>query len=65
MIFPKLYQPEKSQPKERRLFSFLVRGRGLIFEWAYNAAASVAPTLTRHFIYRISTFKFTIAQNLI
>jgi len=28
MIFPKLYQPQKSQPKQRRLF--LVRGRGPI-----------------------------------
>jgi len=31
MIFPKLYQPQKSQPKQRRLFSrFLV----LLLEWA-------------------------------
>ena len=49
MILPKLYQPQKSQPKlYRRLFSFS-RPR----PWAYffngpNAAASIAPTLIRH-----------------
>ena len=44
MIFPKLYQPQKSQPKERRFFSF-----SRPWPWAYflngpTAAASMAPT---------------------
>jgi len=48
MIFPKLYQPEKSQPKERRLFSF-----SRPCPWAYflngpDAVASIALTLNRH-----------------
>ena len=48
MIFPKLYQPEKSQPKERRLLSFCRS-----WPWAYfldgpNAAGSIASTLIRH-----------------
>jgi len=48
MIFPKFYQQEKSQPKQRRVFSFTRP-----WPWAYflngpNIAASVAPTLIRH-----------------
>ena len=49
MIFAKVYQPQKSQPKQGRFFFFLPVAR----PWAYflngaNAAASVArSTLTR------------------
>ena len=43
MFFWKLYQPEKLQPKQRRLFSF-----SRLWPQAYflNAAASIATTLT-------------------
>ena len=34
MIFPKLYQPEKSQPKLTRLFFFSSVAVGLFLEWA-------------------------------
>ena len=46
MIFSKLYQPEKST-KIKKIFLFLIRGRGLFLEWAY-AAASIATTVIRH-----------------
>jgi len=44
---PKLHQPKKSQPKQRRLFSC-----SRLCPWTYflngpNAAASIAPTLVR------------------
>ena len=45
--FPKLYQPEKSQPKQRRLFSFSRRWPWHCFLNGSNAAASTAPTLVR------------------
>ena len=58
MFFPTLYQPEKSQPKYRVDFSrFLVRDRWPIFLKGPNAAASIAPTLIRHWfriIVRVS-----------
>ena len=45
MIFPKLYQPEKSQPKQRRHFSFSRPGPWAYFSNVPNAAAPIAPTL--------------------
>ena len=47
LIFPKLYQPEKSQPKEKTFF-FSRPCRGPIFLNGPNAAASIAPALIRH-----------------
>ena len=35
MIFPKLYQPEKSQPEQRRFFLFSSVAVGLFLKWAY------------------------------
>ena len=52
-IFPKLYQPEKSQPKYRRFFFSFFR----MWPWAAyflngpNVAASIAPTLIRHWFF--------------
>ena len=52
-VFPKLYQPEKSQPN-REDFSFSrTVAVGLFLEWAYNTAASITPTLIRHLVARI------------
>ena len=52
-VFPKLYQPEKSQPN-REDFSFSrTVAVGLFLEWAYNAAASITPTLIRYLVVRI------------
>jgi len=52
MIFPKLYQPEKSQPKYRRLFSFSRPWPTCAyFLNGPNAAASIAPTLIRRWPY--------------
>jgi len=34
MILPKLYQPEKSQPKQRRLFFLSSMAVGVFLEWA-------------------------------
>ena len=45
MIFPKLYQPEKSQPKERRLFCFSSFGDRAYFLNGPNATASTVPNL--------------------
>ena len=47
LIFPKLYQPEKSQPKEKTFF-FSRPCRGPIFLNGPNAAASIAPALIWH-----------------
>jgi len=44
MIFPKLYQPEKSQPN--LFFLSSSKAVGLFLEWACNAATSIAVTLT-------------------
>jgi len=48
MIFPKLYQPEKSQPTLRRLFSFSRPWPCAYFLNGTNAAASIAPALIGH-----------------
>jgi len=51
MIFPKLYQPEKScNQTAEKIFLVLpsVADMGLFLEWAYNAAASMAPASMRH-----------------
>jgi len=47
MIFRKLYQPQKSQPKYRRLFFFSSVVVGLFLEYGPNVAAPIAPTSMR------------------
>jgi len=46
--FPKLYQPQKSRPKNREDFSFSRPWPWTYFLNGLNAAASIAPTLSRH-----------------
>jgi len=51
MVFPKLCQAEKSQPKQRRLFSFSRPWPWAHFSNGPNAAAPVARTLIRHCLF--------------